>query len=143
MGLHYATQDPAWPDAPSLWCSTWAVFAIVCYMLLLGPTSVHLCIPLCRTSQYRTTFIRLSVPLGNDLGSLVYEGVGPASSRASPTPFYWPICSLHFCLLLFCLFLLSFYGLVLWGITSTLPTVHCHIFKIIIVNLSVFSMWQD
>ena len=36
-------------------------------------------------------------------------------SRAGPTPFYWPSCSLNFCLLLHSLSFLSFYGMILWG----------------------------
>ena len=70
--------------------------------------------PRCRTSQYRQTFIPLSVSLWNDLSDLT-----PCSmvwdwqvSRAGPMPFYWPSCSLTFCLLLFSLSLLSFCGLV-------------------------------
>ena len=71
--------------------------------------------PRCRTSQYRRTFILLSVSLWNDLsdpGLIVWDW---QVSRAGPMPFYWPSCSLTFCLLLFSLSLLSFYGLVLWG----------------------------
>ena len=56
-----------------------------------------------RTSQYRRTFIPLSISVESRV------------SRAGPMPFYWPSCSLTFCLLLLSLSLLSFYGLVFWG----------------------------
>ena len=82
-------------------------------------------LPRCRTSQYRRTFISLSVSLWNDLSDPVFDGVGPADFksranafrvlRAAPMPFYWPSGSLTFCLLLFSLSLLSFCALVLWG----------------------------
>ena len=71
--------------------------------------------PRCRTSQYRRTFIPLSVPLWNDLSDHVFDGVALGVSRSGPMHFYWPSCSLAFCLLLFSLSLRSFYGLVLWG----------------------------
>ena len=71
--------------------------------------------PRCRTSQYRWTFILLSVSLWNDLSDLGLIVWDWQVSRAGPMPFYWPSCSLTFCLLLFSLSLLSFYGLVLWG----------------------------
>ena len=51
--------------------------------------------PRCRTSQYRRTFIPLSVSLWNDLSDPVLDGVGKP--------------------LLLSVSLLSFYGLVLWG----------------------------
>ena len=70
--------------------------------------------PRCRTSQYRRTFIALSVSLWNDLDGPVFDGVGLACFKSRPMPFYWPSCSLPFCLLLFSLSILLFYGLVLW-----------------------------
>ena len=62
--------------------------------------------PRCRTSEYRWTFIPLSVSLWNDLSDPVFDGVGLAGFRAGPMPFYWPTSSLTFCLLLFSLSLL-------------------------------------
>ena len=44
--------------------------------------------PRCRTSQYRKTFISLSVSLWNDLVDPVFDGVGMAVSRAGPMPFF-------------------------------------------------------
>ena len=75
----------------------------------------------CRTSQFRRTFIPLSVYLWNDLivtpCTMVWDWW---VSRAGPMPFDWPSCSLTFCLLLFCLSLLSFCRLVLcgWGLQT-------------------------
>ena len=64
----------------------------------------------CRTSQYRRTFILLSVSLWNDLSDPVFDGVGLAGFKSRDNAFYWPSCSLTFCLLLFSLSLLPFYG---------------------------------
>ena len=82
-----------------------------------GAVIAHRCThapPRCRTSQYRLTFISLSVSLWNDLivtpCSMVWDW---RVSRAEQMPFYWPSCSLPFCLLLFSIFILSFYGFVL------------------------------
>ena len=72
--------------------------------------------PRCRTSQYRRTFIPLSVSLWNDLVDPVFDGVDWRVSRAGPTPFCWPSCPLlFFCLQLFSLSLLFLYRLVVWG----------------------------
>ena len=71
--------------------------------------------PRCRTSQYRRTFIPLSVSLWNDLVtpySMVRDWRVP---RIGIMTFYWPCCSLPYCLLLFFVSLPSFYWLVLWG----------------------------
>ena len=38
--------------------------------------------PRCRTSQYRRTFVALSVPLWNDIGDPVFHGVGLAGFNA-------------------------------------------------------------
>ena len=72
--------------------------------------------PRCRTSQYRRTFIRLSVSLWNHLSDSVFDGVGLAIFKSRANAFLLAYsCSLTFCLLMFSLSLLSFYGLVLWG----------------------------
>ena len=57
--------------------------------------------PRCRTSQYRTTFIALSVSLWNDSGdpySMVWDWWVP---RAGTMTLYCPNSSSPFCLLLF------------------------------------------
>ena len=46
--------------------------------------------PRCRTSQYRKTFIQLSVSLWNDLiTDSVFDGVGLAGFKSRPMLFYW------------------------------------------------------
>ena len=72
--------------------------------------------PRCRTSQYRTTFISLSVSLWNDLVDPVFDGVGLAGFKSRSNAFlFFPSCSLLFCLQLFSLSLLFLYRLVVWG----------------------------
>ena len=70
--------------------------------------------PLNRTSQYRRTFIRLSVSLWNDLADPVFDGVGLSASTARPMLFNWPkLLYSYYSLLLFSVFLLiSVYVLV-------------------------------
>ena len=46
--------------------------------------------PRCRTSQYRRTFVALSVSLWNDLGDPVLDGVGLVVLRAEPMLSFWP-----------------------------------------------------
>ena len=43
--------------------------------------------PLCRTSQYRRTFVRLSVSLWNDLSDPVFAGVGLAGLQSRANAF--------------------------------------------------------
>ena len=100
--------------------------------------------PRCRTSQYRRTFIPMSVSLWNDLSDPMFDGVGRAGFKSKPMPFYRPSCSLTFCLLLFSLSLLSFYGLVLWGwslrtdrVLIALPALHYQPFLIIIIIIII------
>ena len=72
--------------------------------------------PLYRTSQYRKTFIPLSVSLCNELADPVFNGVGLLVVIAGPLPFHSPmLLLLSFVLLLFSMYLLSFYKLLLWG----------------------------
>ena len=55
--------------------------------------------PRCRASQYRRTFIPLSVSLWNDLDGPVFDDVG-----AGPLLFYWPkLLYPYYCLLFFSL----------------------------------------
>ena len=44
-------------------------------------------LPRCRTSQYRSSFISLSVSLWNDLASLVFDGVGLAGFKSRANDF--------------------------------------------------------
>ena len=56
--------------------------------------------PHCRTSQYHMTFISLSVSLWNDLGDLVFDGVGLEDFKCRVNDFLLAnSCSLHFSLL--------------------------------------------
>ena len=56
--------------------------------------------PRCRTSQYRRSFVPLSVSLWNDLSGPVFDGVGLAGSKSRANAFlFGMIC--FFCLLLF------------------------------------------
>ena len=74
--------------------------------------------PRCRTSQYRMTFVPLSVSLWNDLVDPVFDGVGLAGfkSRIYAMLFYWPeLLYPYYSILLFSLSLLPVYRLVLWG----------------------------
>ena len=49
--------------------------ALVAYRYTYAP-------PRCRTSQYRRTFVPLSVYLWNDLADLVFDGVGLAGFKS-------------------------------------------------------------
>ena len=91
--------------------------------------------PRCRTSQYRRSFIPISVSLWNDLVDPVFDGVGLAGSRAGPMPFCWHSCSLLFCLQLFSLSLLFLYRLVVWGWGLRTDTVSISLFRPCIANL--------
>ena len=56
----------------------------------LRAAKAHLCNyapPCCRTSQYRRTFISLSVSLLNDLSDPVFDGVGLAGFKSSANAF--------------------------------------------------------
>ena len=46
--------------------------------------------PRCRTSQYRRTFVPVSMSLWNDLADPVFDGVDWRVSRAGQMLFYWP-----------------------------------------------------
>ena len=72
--------------------------------------------PRCRTSQYRRTFIPLSVSLWNDLVDPVFDGVGLAGFKSRSKPFCWHSCSLLFWLQLFSVSFLLLYRLVVWGL---------------------------
>ena len=71
--------------------------------------------PRCRTSQYRRTFITISVSPWNDLVDPLFDGVGLAGLSSRSNAFCWPSCFLLFCLQLFSLSLLFLYRLVVWG----------------------------
>ena len=51
---------------------------------------------LCRSSQYRMTFIPLLVSLLNDLGDPIFDGGGLAGLKSRANAIYWPSCLLHF-----------------------------------------------
>ena len=45
--------------------------------------------PRCRTSQYRRTFVPLSMSLWNDLGDHVFDGVRLAGFKSRANAFLW------------------------------------------------------
>ena len=53
-------------------------------------TSVHSVSLRCRTSQYRRTFIALSLSLWNDLGDPVFDCVGLAGFKSRANASDWP-----------------------------------------------------
>ena len=74
--------------------------------------------PRCRASQYRRTFILLSVSMWNDVAYLVFDGVGLAGFKSRDNAFYSrdrADSSISFLHLLFSLSLFSIYWQVLWG----------------------------
>ena len=113
----YAVYYQVQCDAPSFWCSICAVCSSVGYTRCfgrswetkapLGPANSH-APPRCRTSQYRMTFIVLSVYLWHDIGDPVFEGVGLHGFKSMGQCFFnWPGLLASFCLLLFSISLLS------------------------------------
>ena len=73
-------------------------------------------LPRCRTSQYRRTFITLSVSLWNDLANPVFDGVGLEGSRAGPILFIGLRCSIPTIVFYYFSFsLLPVYRFALWG----------------------------
>ena len=70
--------------------------------------------PRCRTSQYRRSFVPLSVSLWNDLSDPVFDGVGLAGFKSRANAFLFDLLFL-FCLLLFYLFFLPWVGCVRLG----------------------------
>ena len=102
------------------------------------PLIAHRCTfapPHCRASQYRRTFIPLSVSLWNDLVDPYLMVWDWWVSRAGPMPFCWPSCSLLFSLQLFSLSLLFLYRLVVlgWGLRTN--RVSISLSRLCIVNL--------
>ena len=72
--------------------------------------------PLCRTSQYRITFISLSVSPWNDIADLVLDGVELAGFKSSANDFVLASAALLVIdFYYFAVSLLSRYRLVLWG----------------------------
>ena len=72
----------------TLWCSSCSVCAGADYMRSFDRTSVYTYAPpRCRTSQYRQTFILLSVSLWNDLSDPVFDGVGLAGFKSRANAF--------------------------------------------------------
>ena len=94
----------------------------------------------CRTSQYRRTFIPLSVSLWNDVSDPLFDGVRLAGFKSTTNAFLLACCSLIFCLLLFSLSLLSFCGLVLWGWGLRTDRVLIALFQPCIANLFLITI---
>ena len=70
--------------------------------------------PRCRTSQYRSSFVPLSVCLWNDLSDPVFDGVGLAGFKSRSSQ-YFPvgmICSFFFVSCCFKFFFLPWVGCV-------------------------------
>ena len=70
--------------------------------------------PRCRTSQYRRSFMPLSVSLWNDLSDPVFYGVGLAGFKSRANAFLLARSALSF-LSPTVLSFSSFHGLVVWG----------------------------
>ena len=84
--------------------------------------------PRCRASQFRRTFVPLSVSLWNDLADHVSDGVGLAGFKSRANAFLFPTIVFYY----FSLSLLPVYRLVLWcwGLRTdrvyvTLLAMHC------------------
>ena len=74
--------------------------------------------PRCMISQYRRTFVPLSVSLWNDLSDPVFDGVGLAGTTAEPMLSCWHNLLILLCILLFYLLLPSMgwlYGVGVFG----------------------------
>ena len=99
--------------------------------------------PRCRTSQYRRTFVLLSVSLWNDLSDPVFHGVGLTGFKSRANTFllaWFVLSSLSPIILSF----YSFLGLVVWGwdlrtdiVFSLSPAVHCGLQLIIIIIIGI------
>ena len=70
--------------------------------------------PRCRTSQYRRTFVPLSVSVSNDLSDPVFDGMGLAGFKSRANAFLLAWSALSF-LSPTILSSSSFHGLVVWG----------------------------
>ena len=82
----------------------------------LDPHRYTYALPCCRTSQYRRTFIPISVSLWIDHANPEFDGVGLESFKSKVYVFFISLSySILFCLLLYFPSLVSVYGLVLWG----------------------------
>ena len=75
--------------------------------------------PRCRTSQYRRSFVPLSVSLWNDLSNPVFDGVGLAGFRSRANAFQLAgiICSFFFVYFYFIFLFLPWVGCAgLWSL---------------------------
>ena len=86
--------------------------------------------PCCRTSQYRRTFVALSVSLWNDLNYHVFDGVELAGFKSTANAFLLAWSALSF-LTLTILSFSSFHGLVVWSLdfelvewSHSIPALH-------------------
>ena len=68
--------------------------------------------PCCRTSQYRRSFVPLSVSLWNNLSDPVFYGVGLEGFKSRAN---FPVSMIFFFLSPTVLSFSSFHGLVVWG----------------------------
>ena len=93
-------------------------------------------------SQYRRTFVPLSVSLWNDLSDPVFHGVGLAGFKSRANAFMLA-SSAFFCLLLLYLFLPSMgwlFGVGVFGLidrSHSLPALHCGLYVIIIIIIII------
>ena len=71
--------------------------------------------PRCWTSQYRRSFVPLSVSLWNDLSDPVFDGVGLAGFKSRANAFLLALSALSF-LSPTVLSFSPFHGLVVWGL---------------------------
>ena len=96
----------------------------------------------CRSSQYTTPFIPLSVSLWNYLANPVFDGALLAGFKSRANIFYWPkLLYSYYSLLLFLFFLsigwycgAGIFGL-MGGVHHSLSALHCRPFLIIIIKI--------
>ena len=77
-------------------CYLFFTFTMNCSRSLSQQVMVDGCLfahPHCRASQYRMTFIHLSVYLWNNLSNPVFDGVGLADFKSPVNALHWPSCS--------------------------------------------------
>ena len=102
----------------------------------------------CRTSQYRRTFVLLSMTLWNDLSDMCLMVRDWRVSRAEPMLSCWHDLLFFWCLLLFYLLLPSIgwlcgvgvFGLI--GCSHSLPALHSEL-KIIIIIIIIIITWNE
>ena len=99
--------------------------------------------PRCKTSQYRRSFIPLSVSLWNDLSDPMFDGEGLAGFKSMPMLSCWHDLLFLFWLLLIYLFIPSMGWLCGVGVSGliecshSLPALHSGLQMIVIVTMSL------